>query len=133
MMIDNNKPVIPGNNNPINLHQTEEKSDIAIQEKIRMFRESQSLLRQINRLEKEIARDTRKLQHKEEKLASLVDRFQLHQSEEKRDIDIQEKIRMIRESRSLLTQIDRLDKEIASDTRKLQQKKEKLALLVDRL
>lgn len=51
----------------------------------------------------------------------------------KKERPYQEKIRVAREARSVLKQIDRLEKEIASDRKKLEKKEAKLASLVDRL
>lgn len=71
-MENKNPHTFPGDENP---NQTQAKKETPDQKKIRVARESRSVLKQIDRLEREIASDQRKLEKKEAKLASLVDRL----------------------------------------------------------
>lgn len=48
------------------------------------------------------------------------------------EITLAPKVQKIRESRTLINQIDKLDKEIANDEKKLLIKKEKLKLLLEK-
>lgn len=67
-MENKNPPTSPGDENQANKETPDKK-------KIRVARESRSVLKQIDKLEREIASEQRKLEAKEAKLASLVDRL----------------------------------------------------------
>ena len=71
-MENKNQPSFSGSENPSQTQAAQAKNETPDQKKIRVARESRSILKQIDRLEKEIASDRRKLQQKEAKLASLV-------------------------------------------------------------